>query len=1464
MSCKRHNPVESICRKLQTIRMRDQVSNPMLQIPKFCSRNFDSPQVSHKKNMEVILKNRTMKNQGVEQEVNIAFANQALSPEITLISLGQPKSEGLSPTVTSTYTVISSTGDAASKPLYCRRTQTCSTPVAASDRNDAISSHPHSSIINIEHRFLPSADCGAACSPVNSTSFSFCTHLRRPDSPVAKKLSLADASGNKPTVSNRMENTEDASLICEEDLLDTIFYTCDVRHKGKVCVSKIVDYLRHTTSRTSDDSGLEDLCNMLDPDNKDVSIDLDTYRAVMKEWIEDCRRTSIHEEMEAVNVTEDLVQHHDGQGSGTKCSDAVDQTVGSLEAFGGEISRGDLETSDLISCIADLQYNHQKLQEHNLKLRLTIDAAEESNNRLMEQNEELLSQIKSAQQSILIEKSLKEDLEDLKLQISNLEETKERLVLQNKQTAKENQSLIQKIASLQEENLRNALDIEALREKIAVLSDEKTELQMQLTDLESLAHNKDTVLLERENHIKELKHSIVEYSMIAEGLRNEKSKLKNQLLMQQELASQCINTSLIPQDGPERSRAPSSLHSELLNAFEENSSEWSRISDCIPPAFEKMLDEEVLMLLQGPGPEQAALQFKAITMQMATEVSEEIDALVMWLKQVAELEINSQDLNGAKLEHLGNRLQKRRQQWLHNISVLEEQKSASDREYIQLASTYRRSKTEQLHFKRKEAARRQRLEAQKEATERAAAETSLQLQRVRQQLGALHRELREKDAAFASVQGRAEELRTKLQEEREHLLTAGRVESGAGEQLQSKASRRQTITQSPRERLFQQELCGLKFQTGSCCKEQRHKVVQPEGLSEAPRHTLLLIQQGRNHNSVTTHTCTPLLDALMLEHLNPFSHIPSCVVTASSVCTLSNTEQQKPMTSATDELNSHSSDRCKLNPDGIQLDVGLSVSGLSGELLTQAPADEGVYHDKLSPIGEDPDRHQLSTNRVVTQESSTMSNTSTKKTNKSPQHKEASKTPEGSKNHTNVGGVIKDCSLDGPLPSAGSQLSTESCASDLNQPELKSKIKINLEATRGSVAVDELSPCEVKLNPISPASRAEGMPKSQCQDLLRKASLQSAIASEQDVEAEFLRFSLAFKCDMFTLDKRLRLEERSRDLAETNLKKEIEKCQQALQTVQPLCEEVQSLEIFEKLEKSLGVLTQTITRVISRAEMLGAIHQETRVGKAVEVMIQYVENLKRMYAKEHAELEEMKQLLLQNGNTLNSLKEHQDEHRNKRFPTSQTYGRGSLRRVSIATIPRSNAGMQVDVLRLREIEEGRRKSEGDQDKLRSKFTRKMSSWKFLGQKPNEASKSRPSLHQFISTCTWAEKGSQLLNKGSATPELEVQEDEEKSETLETPILTEPENDLIASPCTGNKGLSPHLAELWNSFSKSNRGPWLPVILLFSLSVLGSFLIGWSLHTSVDAAGVGTGDSWKAIQQFLWPYTGLQHNGQPPV
>jgi len=46
--------------------------------------------------------------------------------------------------------------------------------------------------------------------------------------------------------------------------------------------------------------------------------------------------------------------------------------------------------------------------------------------------------------------------------------------------------------------------------------------------------------------------------------------------------------------------------------------------------------------------------------------------------------------------------------------------------------------------------------------------------------------------------------------------------------------------------------------------------------------------------------------------------------------------------------------------------------------------------------------------------------------------------------------------------------------------------------------------------------------------------------------------------------------------------------------------------------------------------------QENRIGKAVEVMIQHVENLRRTYTKEHAELLELREALMQNERSFGS------------------------------------------------------------------------------------------------------------------------------------------------------------------------------------------------------------------------------------
>ncbi|XP_023360450.1 lymphoid-restricted membrane protein [Sarcophilus harrisii] len=351
--------------------------------------------------------------------------------------------------------------------------------------------------------------------------------------------------------------------------------------------------------------------------------------------------------------------------------------------------------------------------------------------------------------------------------------------------------------------------------------------------------------------------------------------------------------------------------------------------------------------------------------------------------------------------------------------------------------------------------------------------------------------------------------------------------------------------------------------------------------------------------------------------------------------------------------------------------------------------------------------------------------------------------------------------------------------------------------------------------------------------------------NEKEVEAEFLRLSLGFKCDWFTLEKRVKLEERSRDLAEENLKKEITNCLKLLKSLIILCEDDnQAQEIIKKLEKSLKFLNQCTTRVASKAEMLGAINQESRVSKAVEVMIQHVENLKRMYAKEHAELEELKQVLLQNERPFSSL-ENEDDTQIKKRSASLNSKPSSLRRVSIATLPR-NFGNNTSLM------SGIEKND--------RFSRRSSSWRILGSKQSEH---RPSLQHFSSTYSWAddegEKRDSKDKEESEPPPEEVLEETRKL-SLSEKKKNQSRWDVSSLYDTG----ATWVWDLKTSFQKTNITLWMSVVLIVLFAAFMSFLTGRFFQRPVDAAPVENGGSWTSLQQTLWPYSKFQHKGPPPI
>ncbi|XP_051949830.1 inositol 1,4,5-triphosphate receptor associated 2 [Xyrauchen texanus] len=130
--------------------------------------------------------------------------------------------------------------------------------------------------------------------------------------------------------------------------------------------------------------------------------------------------------------------------------------------------------------------------------------------------------------------------------------------------------------------------------------------------------------------------------------------------------------------------------------------------------------------------------------------------------------------------------------------------------------------------------------------------------------------------------------------------------------------------------------------------------------------------------------------------------------------------------------------------------------------------------------------------------------------------------------------------------------------------------------------------------------------------------------TEEELETAFSQLSLAYRCDQYTLCQRLEAEEHARDKAEDNLKLEVERGMEMLETLKGMCLDIKRASLLQRLELCLRIIGGTIGRISSTAEVLGAVHQEAKVSRAVELMVAHVENLKCRHERNSAELEEIK------------------------------------------------------------------------------------------------------------------------------------------------------------------------------------------------------------------------------------------------
>ena len=111
-----------------------------------------------------------------------------------------------------------------------------------------------------------------------------------------------------------------------------------------------------------------------------------------------------------------------------------------------------------------------------------------------------------------------------------------------------------------------------------------------------------------------------------------------------------------------------------------------------------------------------------------------------------------------------------------------------------------------------------------------------------------------------------------------------------------------------------------------------------------------------------------------------------------------------------------------------------------------------------------------------------------------------------------------------------------------------------------------------------------------------------------------------------------------------------------------LCNDGEVRELLQKIGSQAEVVQQTAERISSTAEVYGAVQQEARIARAVEIMLLHVENLKRMNEREHSELEESRKVLAANNLTV------EDPWRSLDVASSPKIGRPNSRGRSVSVI----------------------------------------------------------------------------------------------------------------------------------------------------------------------------------------------------
>lgn len=1078
------------------------------------------------------------------------------------------------------------------------------------------------------------------------------------------------------------ERDDDPSKISDDAdaVLDNLFYDCDKDNSGRVSVSKLIEYLRNAISSGTEEfaGSLDDLSLILDPDGRDLEIGLTSFQEGIKEWISEIRRQSyVNTDDECPSpVAVNCVDSPEARSFGSPkrfdlVPDIPNASSDSVEGLGGSSPTKDWD-SELMSTIETLQLNNKRLIEQQSAIQAQMESTEEANNQLTAEVESLRKQLRSAQ--LTIEKSRGKEKENAELRQAVADAMEANQCLQTKITQLEKERALYEsnLKNIDEKLLETQAQVELLEEERKRLINDLAEQKQYCADLEEIQGVKNDMIAKESSTNSQM---MAGFASQNEALKREKGRLEHRVLelednllrlKRSELSAEKNN---LVQNGPVATSTPfvrqSSLQQEILD--QETSETIGLPSPMVSGglSLNDSLDVDDMdtsltdlsqswmsgVSLDSTGTNASFEKYSLTARQLASEFNEKKEKTLKHLNDLTALN-RSVDVRD-KREIIREHLTREMDTFAEKASSLYMKKKAAEKRTVKLLAIVRKLKEENKEFleERNEANQKLRqlallndensaklleLEGKHEEDMKTVVEQNEKLESLEQQLSTVNLDffkarvekeslsrclenekrvttrLEDKVVQLEKNQDELEsqqttllvqikELESELVKATSQLSMEKRRTSSLEESIQMSISRHsdelkeifETIpgsdsdllsrsTQSPRcsspcitSYMVRTRLCDF---VSKCDRSKRMQGVGSDYPDQETAKTLQKEEAFENFqdndlfrlrsSSSSSDSLSPQID---IHESEDTSESPS----GKFVQLVENDDRELLTTSCQTDIK-------ELVSTGSQTELLRELERLEREL---GVADKGTCTEEDIFENEKQRRRKSGIIESPCPEIRTLGTTL-----KSSEETPTKITMEDSSSSKETLSVEKD-----------------KTATNLWRKKLSVAFKIPEEFDYESATSAALE------NSVGSNNFVDGV------SLRVRPAL-----NDKEIEKQFKTLVLAFQTDQETLNRRLEVQARAREIAECNMNKELQSMSNTLKEFEQLCFTKDMQDMLSVLKTHLEIVKKSSQRMITQTEQHGCVKQEARMSSGVEVMICHAENLTRHMERVREDLNELR------------------------------------------------------------------------------------------------------------------------------------------------------------------------------------------------------------------------------------------------